>query len=376
VTWRVSSIFCMAVAYSLIPGLDDIVKYGDSKRRGDALRKISDLFLQGAAGFLPEHVDLFDGILLSLLPRTEIEARSELAQRICELVNAPPLLVRQLVRDDEAAISGPLLRGSPLIDDPTLIEIARLKSQLHLLAIAERSTLSSPITDVIVRRGDREVVRRVAGNAGAHFSQAGYSGLIRRAGEDGVLALAVGQRDDLSAAQLKDLLERSVEVVRRRLFEAAKPEAKAAINRVLAEITGIIRPHAGPRDFAPAQRAVVKLHHAGELNEAALLGFAQANQYEETIAALSALSSVRIATVDNLITGERHDPILILGKSIGLEWVTVRALIGLRLGPPRGTTAPDLDEARANFERLVPSTAQRVLGFWRMREPGMAAGRA
>jgi hypothetical protein len=29
-----------------------------------------------------------------------------------------------------------------------------------------------------------------------------------------------------------------------------------------------------------------------------------------------------------------------------------------------------------NFEQLVPSTAQRVLGFWRMREPGTAAVRA
>src|SRR4051812_17799302 len=253
----------MAVAYSLIPGLDDIVKYGDSKRRADAIRKISDLFVQGAAQFRPDHVDLFDGILVSLVPKTEIEARSELAERLSAVANAPPLLVRQLVRDDEARIAGPFLRRSPLIDEPTLVEIARIKSQLHLLAIAERLTLSSPITDVIIRRGDREVVRRVAGNAGARFSQAGYSGLIRRTGEDGVLAVTVGQRHDISAAMLKDLLERSADAVRRRLFELANPDAKAAINRLLGEITGAVKPFVGPRDFAAAQRAVIKLHQAG-----------------------------------------------------------------------------------------------------------------
>jgi len=48
---------------------------------------------------------------------------------------------------------------------------------------------------VIVRRGDREVVRRAARNAGALFSPSGYSALIRRAGPDGVLTLAVGQRE-------------------------------------------------------------------------------------------------------------------------------------------------------------------------------------
>jgi uncharacterized protein (DUF2336 family) len=366
----------MAVAYSLIPGLDDIVKYGDSKRRGDAIRKISDLFVQGAAGFQPDHVDLFDGILISLVPRTEVEARSELAERLAEIVNAPPLLVRQLVRDDEPRIAGPLLRRSPLLDEPTLVEIARIKSQLHLLAIAERLTLSTPITDVIVRRGDREVVRRIAGNAGARFSPVGYSGLIRRTGDDGVLALAVGQRPDLSAQMLKDLLERSADAVRRRLFELAKPEARAAIDRLLGEITGVVRPLAGRRDFASAQRAVAKLQNAGELNEATLRGFAKAHQYEEAIVALSAMSKVRIATVDSLVMGERHDPILILGKSLGLEWATVRALIVLRFGPARGPSAPDLAEARSNFERLVPATAQRVLGFWQMREPGPAVAQA
>ena len=363
----------MAVAYALIPGLDEIVKYGDSKRRADAIRKISDLFVQGAAQFRSDHVDLFDGILVSLVPRTEIEARGELAERLSALANAPPLLIRQLVRDDEATIAGPLLRRSPLIDEPTLVEIARMKSQRHLLAISERPTLSTLITDVIVRRGDREVVRRVAGNPGAHFSQAGYSGLIRHAGEDSVLALAVGQRDDLSAALLKDLLERSSEVMRRRLLDAAKPDAKAAIGQLLDEISGVIKPSSGLRDFAPAQRAIVKLHHAGELNEEALLGFAKGHQYEEAVAALAILSSVRISTIDQLIMGDRHDPILILAKSIGLQWATVRALIVLRLGPARGPSAPEIEEARVNFERLVPSTAQRVLSFWRMRDPGTAA---
>jgi uncharacterized protein (DUF2336 family) len=359
----------MAVANSLIPGLEEIVKHGDPKRRGDAVRKISDLFLLGASQFQPAHVDLFDGILTSLVPQTEVEARGELAERLSTLVNAPPQLVGLLVRDDEILIAGPLLRRSPLIDEPTLVDIARLKGQSHLLAISDRPTLSPGITDVIVRRGDRDVVRRVAGNAGANFSHLGYAGLIRRAGDDGVLAVTVGQRDDLSAPQLKDLLARSVEVVRRRLFDAASPGQRAAINRVMAEITGTPKHLAITRDFATAQRTVQKLHHADELNEGALLRFARAHQYEETAAALAAMSGVRIATIDQLLKGDRDDPILILGKSIGISWATVRALMVLRLGPGRSPAGPDVEEARQNFERLVPATAQRVLTFWQTREP-------
>jgi uncharacterized protein (DUF2336 family) len=362
----------MTVAHAFIPGLEEIVKNGDPRRRGDALRKISDLFVQGAAHFQPNHVELFDGILVSLVPQTEIEARGELAERLSSLANAPPQLVNLLVRDDEIAIAGPLLRHSPLIDEPTLVDIARVKGQPHLLAITHRPTLSPGITDVIVRRGDRDVIRQVAGNGGAQFSIVGYSSLIRRAGDDGVLAVTVGQRNDLTGPQLKDLLSRSIDVVRRRLFESARPDQRTAINRAMEEITGSPRHMLVIRDFAAAQRAINKLHQADDLNEGTLLRFARANQYEETAAALAAMSGVRIETVDHLLKGDRDDPILILGKSIGISWATIRALMALRMGPGRTAAAADVEEARLNFERLVPATAQRVLTFWQTRDPKSA----
>ena len=316
----------------------------------------------------PDHVDLFDGVLIDLVPHTEPAARADLAERLSVLANAPRGLVGQLAREDEISIAGPLLRRSPVIDEQALIEIARIKGQGHLLAMSERSTLSPGLTDVILRRGDREAVRRAAGNAGAHFSQAGYSALIKRAGHDGVLTLTVGQRDDLSASQLKDLLAGSVDVVRRRLFEVVKPARQAAIKQAMSVISGVPEKVESRRDFAPAQRTILALHGAGELNEGALLGFAKAYKYEESIAALSALSGVKIATLDRLIAGDRHDPILIVGKAIGLEWATVRALILLRLGPSRMPAPADIESARLNFTRLMPSTAERVVNFWQTRQ--------
>ena len=358
----------MTVAASLVPGLDEIVKQGDPKRCAEAARQISQLFLQGAANFRSHHVELFDGILIGLVPHAELAARADLAERLSVLANAPRALVGQLAREDDISIAGPLLRRSPVIDERALIEIARMKGQGHLLAMSERPTLSSDVTDVIVRRGDREVVRRAAGNAGALFSQAGYSPLIKRAGQDGVLTLKVGQREDLSGPQLRDLLAGSIDIVRRRLFEVVKPARQADIKQVMSEITGVAERVESRRDFEPAQRTILALHGAGQLNEAALLGFAKAYKYEESIAALSAMSAVKIATLDRLISGDRHDPILIIGKTIGLEWATVRALILLRLGPSRVPAPTDIESARVNFVRLMPSTAERVVSFWQTKQ--------
>ncbi len=360
----------MIIAASLIPELDDIVSRGDPKRRADAARRISELFLQGAANFRSDHVDLFDGVLTSLVPHAELAARAELAERLSLLANAPRGLVGQLAREDEIVIAGPLLRRSPVIDEQMLVEIAGAKSQAHLLAMSERAVLSPDLTDVIVRRGDRDVVRRTAANAGAAFSSDGYSTLIKRAGQDGVLTLKIGQRDDLSAEQLKDLLAGSIDVIRRRLYDMVRPARQMAIKRAMNEISGLMERVESSRDFEPAQRAVLALHRAGELDESALLGFAKAFKYEELVAALSAMTGVKIATLDRLITGDRYDPILIAGKAVNLEWATVRALILLRLGPNRVASQSDIESARVNFARLMPSTAERVVGFWKTRPPG------
>jgi uncharacterized protein (DUF2336 family) len=357
----------MSAATSLIPGLDEIVRHGDPERRAEAARRIAALFLQDAATLRPRHVDLFDGLLTDLVPHAEIRERAELAERLSLLANAPRTLVGQLARENEILVAGPLLRRSPVLDERALLDIASVKGQAHLLALSERPLLSPTLTDVIIRRGDRAVVRRAAGNAGAQFSDNGYSELVRRATWDGVLTLTVGQRPDLSDRHLKELLAGSIDVVRRRLFDMVKPERQEAIKQAMAEMMDAAERLENRRDFVSAQRTILSLHAAGGLTEGAVLGFAKAWRYEEAVAALAAMSGVKLSTLDRLLSGDRHDPVLILGKTIGFDWATVRALILLRYGPNQSPSAADLEAARANFMRLMPSTAERVVNFWKSR---------
>lgn len=358
----------MAFATALIPGLDAIVRGDDPNRRAEAAQRIAALFFQDASHLKPEHVEFFDSMLTGLVPRTDLLVRADIADRLASFVNAPRNLVCQLALDDEIVVAGPLLRHSPVIDESVLVEIAREKSQEHLLAMTERPTLSSGLTDVMVHRGDREVVRAAAGNAGAAFSSSGFSTLVTRARHDGLLTLTMGQRDDLPEENLKELLAGSIDVIRRRLIDTATPARQAAIKRAMSATSGLMVPVEGRRDFDPAQRAVRSLHADGNLTESALLLFAKAYKYEESIAALSAMSGVKIATLDRLISGDRYDPILIVSKVIGLEWATVRALILLRIGPDRVVSPADIEGARVNFARLMPSTAERVVTFWKTRQ--------
>jgi uncharacterized protein (DUF2336 family) len=234
--------------------------------------------------------------------------------------------------------------------------------------MTERPALSAAITDVLVERGDRDVVRRAAGNAGAVFSQGSYSELIKRASQDGVLTLKIGQRNDLSGEHLKQLLDGTLDVIRRRLSSVVNPVRQVEIKRAMAAIEEAALPPGPRRDFSAAQRTVLTLHREGHLGESALLGFAKALKYEESIASLAAMSGVRLSILDRLVAGDRYDPILILGRVLNLGWPTVRALILMWYGPHRTPADADLEQARVNFTRLMPSTAERVVKFWRNRQ--------
>lgn len=359
----------MLAAAADLPGLDDIIKDATPERTAKAVRRIGALFAHGASQFNAQHVALFDNVLIGLLAQTDDQARAELALCLASLVNAPPSVVRELIQDDAIRISGPLLKNSPLIDEATLIEIADLKGQQHLLAISKRDAISPNITDVIVRRGERIVVRSVARNDTAAFSEQGYANLVQRAADDGILAVTVGQRIDLPAPLLQRLLSESADLIRRKIFDAATPERKSRIAKTIVEMSGDGPTQSVRRDFAAAQAAVLVLHKVGKLNQEAVARFAQERKYEEAVAVLAAISGLALDIVDQVLSGGKRDSMLILGRGLNLEWTTLRALLALRLAAGRSLSAVDLENARVSYERLAPSTAQRVMKFWKERPP-------
>ena len=357
----------MTSVASLIPELEAVLQNGSQAKRGRTLRRITHLFLNGASLYSDEHVKLFDDVIGRLVDEIESKARAELSRNLAPVGNAPVEVMRRLARDDDIEVAGPVLVASRRVPEADLVDIANSKSQAHLLAIAGRIAINEAVTDVLVRRGDSEVARNVADNSGARFSDDSFSTLVRRAEKDGVLAEKVGLRSDIPPRLFRELIIHATEVVQQRLLASAREETRAEIRRVLAKVSGEMRAKAPPRDYTSAQATVMALQRAGRLGESELSDFAKANRFEETVVALSALCGVPLDVVDRLMTGERPDPVLILCKAVKHGWPTARAIIQVRAGnkPVSGQT---LDSARANFDRLSPSTAARVVRFWQLRQ--------
>jgi hypothetical protein len=102
-----------------------------------------------------------------------------------------------------------------------------------------------------------------------------------------------------------------------------------------------------------------------------LAGFAGDGKYEETVVGLAVLSKVPIEVADRLMTGELADPVLILCKAAGMDWLTVKSIITAR-AQDKPPSSQILDAAFANYGRLSASTAHRVVRFWQVKQNSAA----
>jgi hypothetical protein len=361
------------VERSLLVEIEGAFASGSAKKQVEILRRVTDLFLAGASNYSSEQVDLFDGVISRLAEKIETKARAELAIRLAPIENAPLVTVRQLAGDRSIKVAGPILTQSPRLTDEDLLAIAKDDSQERLLAISKRAALSENVSDVLVTRGDRDVVLSVTRNAGARFSNSGYGKLVDRSIDDEVLAICVGTRNDIPRDHFHTLISKASEVVFAKLV-ANSPATIVEVQKVLSDITGqeiTARPKAKPeakRDYRDAEEQFDFVRRSSAPMDAAVQEFAANGKFLETVVALAELSHAPRGLVEFVISEQRggNDSALILAKAAGLSWPTAKKICILRRGP-RGLPAQEIEAARQNFEKLKIETAQRVIGFYNER---------
>src|ERR1700719_4514824 len=225
---------------SLLDELETTLAHGTVARRVETLRRVTDLFINGAVDFSNEQIELFDDVFQCLMEHIETSAKALLANRLAPIDTAPPQTIRALAFDDLIEVVGPVLARSARLDDETLIENARCKSQAHLMAISTRKVLSGAVTDVLVLRGNDEVIQSTVNNPGAEFSERGFTRLVDRAEGDDNLATCVGLRPTMPRHLYLKLIAKASATVRARL-EAANPPMAADVTNAVREATRLAR---------------------------------------------------------------------------------------------------------------------------------------
>jgi uncharacterized protein (DUF2336 family) len=351
---------------SFLKELDEAVSRGTPESRKRALWHTTDLLIAGR--YSDDEIWTFGEVIGRLADEIEVAARAQLARRIARIDNAPVNIVHKLAFDDSIDVAGPILQESERLEPYALIANVCLKSQSHLLAISQRKTLDESVTDVLVTRGNQEVVTAVATNTGARLSEFGFLHMVQRADGDSILATQLGLRNDIPRHVFQQLIAKASDDVRKRL-EVERPGMVDQIQTTMTDVAGTLQSKFGPvsRQHLVAKRVVATQHRQGNLNEASICGYAQSHRLDEVTIGLSLLCALPVDVIERAVLDKNREMLLILAKALDFSWATTMALLFLGAKDHR-ITAKDLSSLESDYGRLNVKTSRSVLEFYQSRK--------
>jgi hypothetical protein len=354
----VGIVMAVTASAALISELDKVIKAGSASRQTRILRQVTDLFRTAVNRLDETQTDVFDEVLARLIESADLESLTNLSVILSGIEMAPRETVGRLASHEEASVAAPVLANSNRLSETHLIEIARTRGRQHLLAISARRALDEMLTDALIRRGDSEVFKALAKNAGARFSETGYAVLVGNAERDESLLEGLGLRLDIPAKLLRRVLGAATDAVWARLSNAARPVVRDRPQ--LSSVAGAAA--SGPTDYSQAIEQMVALNRAGKLNDSPVNRFAIRGEYTHVVSALSFMTDVKVEEIEPLIQSDRLYGLIVACRAARLDWATTSTIIRYRPGCPVATRQ-ELERAQEIFEALLLSVAQWTVRF-------------
>ena len=356
----------MSAVSSFLQNLDEAVSRGTPESRMRALWHTTDLMIAGR--YSDSEIWTFGEVIGRLADEIEVAARAQLARRLASFDNAPVNIIHKLAFDDSIDVAGPILQESGRLEDYALVANVCTKGQPHLLAISKRKSLNETVTDVLVTRGDGEVVNSVATNNGARFSEFGFLHMVNRAEGDSILAEQLGLRKDIPRHLFQQLIAKASDDVKKRL-EHERPAMLEQIQTSVTDVAGAVQSRLGPvsRGYLVAKRIVAAQHRQGNLNENSISEYARFHKLEEVTIGLSLLCALPSDVIERALLGNNRETLLILTKALDFSWATTMSLLFLGAKGHR-ITAKALNDLESEFARLNIKTSRSVLEFYQSRK--------
>ena len=212
----------MSPIQSLVKDIEAAIDDQTSDRRVALLHRITNLFIEQMPDLNEEHIGVFDDVILCLALEIEFHARVELSERLADLDRAPRKTINNLALDTDIAIARPVLERSLCVGEDALLTVAGERKLEFLKALVRRRMISSPVTDLLIERGDDELILSLVENRQSSLSDHGLRLLAEKAVQDTRLYRVLKTRPDLATRHIGAILE------------AAKRRAKAEMRDLAA----------------------------------------------------------------------------------------------------------------------------------------------
>jgi len=267
---------------------------------------------------------------LQILARDQMtRVRQILSETLKDIADAPPEVIRQLARDAELVVSGPILEFSPVLSVEDLLEIiAGEPIGGALSAVSRRQDLGGAVSNAIAASNDQEAIAEMLGNKSAQIREETLNNLIERAVDiepwHEPLAhrptLPVGAAGRLARFVAGNLLD--ILTARKDLDAETADEVRTIVNRRLDEEPD----HSDDADSSeienipPAKmKEARELEAAGGLNAERLNEALQGGERDFAAAALVIMSGLAEKVVVYAISTRRAEAIITIAWKASLE---------------------------------------------------------
>jgi len=360
--------------------LEDLARNQSSESRRVLLHGLTDHFLAKADEYTEKYGDVFSDIILHLLKEVTVDARQELSKKVAPLEEFPAQIVHKLAHD-EFEVASPVLELSPKLSDDDLISIASIMMHEHRLAISRRKQLGAKVTDTLARSNEADVMREMAGNPGATFSDATYRLVAERAKKDTELQEKLVERTDLLptiAVQLTPFLS---DELKEKLNLGKKDDDDGSFAGLLDSLSEFEVDKSKKKPVAPKQSQgttpeiaqEIKRIKAGkaDLNEV-VARLAKADRFSGVCMLLAAIADLPEKGVSSTMLNQNGQPVAIACKAIGLNDEAFKAVARMR---GKRLKLPDDEVTRliAKYSSLKDFDSKKTLMAMRDRFKGSAA---
>lgn len=328
-----------------------------SEGRRRLLSAVTDLFLVDSDP-TDEAQEHYTAIAERSLSEMQTPDRQDYAERVAAEPTLPRSVANTLASDPEADVARLVLKLSPVLTDADLAAIAVTHSQKHLVAIAERETLSENVTDILVDRGDRQVLRTVSGNEGAAFSDQGFDRLVERGGEDRqVQANLTKRQEQLPVSQAR----RVMQIAAQAAYQSAGPQ----VELISGEPPKRVVREARERRLE-LKLLIADLKDGRRVIDDVVGILARDDRAFDLAQVISTFSDIPNAQALRALLQPEPTGIAVACRALGLSAESFRSVLELRakrLGLPATRIPADLSA----YETLPAETSERAMRFLKVR---------
>lgn len=331
------------------------------QKRLELLRRITDEFIEESDNFSNTSRYLLNEIVTRVMAQLRGRERAAAATTLSKMPHLPEDVVRNLASDQDIAIARPILQDYGDLSEQILVDVASVGSQAHLHAMASRPQLGTPVTDIVVQRGDSQVVRTLTANQGARFSRDGMRTLIDKAEKDARLQRLIVDRCDLTFEAVGQLLPLISQELAGRLHGTDMTFDITVLQDQVVSWMSYRK-----RSIDKVNQVIEDVRRGSLKVENAMMEFVVSRQLLNVATLIAAVCDLERDYAFNLLTQGRTENVLLLLKSLNLPWPTTEAFLKLRLEKLGEGVCGKMVEEGA-YSSIDLQAAQRVIRFLKVR---------